>query len=109
MLFRSGERPIICARELTKAFEEWSLGTAAELLQRVGPDRGEFVLVIGAERTLEVPVAIPDDARVAEIFGRITESNKGSRRDAIRKTGDELGITPGHVFDALERYKKSVK
>ena len=104
-----GKRPIICARELTKAFEEWSHGTAAELLQRAGPDRGEFVLVIDAEPPLEEPTEKPDDARVAAVFGRITEIIGGSRREAIRKTGDELGIAPGQVFDALERHKKSIK
>jgi 16S rRNA (cytidine1402-2'-O)-methyltransferase len=44
-----GEVPMVCARELTKMFEEVQRGTASELLahfERHAP-KGEFVIVIG--------------------------------------------------------------
>jgi 16S rRNA (cytidine1402-2'-O)-methyltransferase len=43
------ERPIVLARELTKKFEEFLRGTAAELLElaRARPLKGEFVVMIG--------------------------------------------------------------
>jgi 16S rRNA (cytidine1402-2'-O)-methyltransferase len=43
-----GERPLALARELTKTFEEVLRGTAAEIRERLTPDkrRGEIVLVL---------------------------------------------------------------
>jgi 16S rRNA (cytidine1402-2'-O)-methyltransferase len=46
-----GDRQIVLARELTKRFEEFVRGTAAELLasmkQRQGTMKGEFVVLVG--------------------------------------------------------------
>lgn len=46
-----GERPLVLARELTKTFETFLSGTAAELLSLMDDDsdqmRGEFVVMIG--------------------------------------------------------------
>lgn len=46
-----GERPLCVARELTKTFEEYRRGTAAELLAHytAQPARGEIVLVVSAK------------------------------------------------------------
>ena len=43
-----GERPLCVARELTKTFEEYRRGTAAELLAHYSkqPPKGEIVLVV---------------------------------------------------------------
>ena len=43
-----GERPLCVARELTKTFEEYRRGTAAELLEHytAHPPRGEIVLLV---------------------------------------------------------------
>src|SRR5262245_51695832 len=41
-----GERPIIIARELTKAFEEWLEGPPSSLLERLHSEKGEFALII---------------------------------------------------------------
>ena len=47
-----GEREIVVAREMTKQFEEIVRGAAGALRERfgVGPVRGEFTLIIPAER-----------------------------------------------------------
>ena len=44
------DRPVVLARELTKKFEEFQRGTAAELLERLKgrAARGEFVVLVGA-------------------------------------------------------------
>jgi 16S rRNA (cytidine1402-2'-O)-methyltransferase len=46
------DRELVLARELTKKFEEHLRGTAGELLEvfRQRTPRGEFVILIGAER-----------------------------------------------------------
>ncbi len=43
------ERQVVLARELTKKFEEFLRGTAAELLERIRqrPVKGEFVVLVG--------------------------------------------------------------
>ena len=47
-----GEREIVVAREMTKQFEEIVRGAAGALRERfgAGPVRGEFTLIIPAER-----------------------------------------------------------
>jgi 16S rRNA (cytidine1402-2'-O)-methyltransferase len=94
-----GNRPIILARELTKAHEEWLDGSGDV------PERGEFVVVFG--QTTEITaVAIPTDDEIALLFGRITEyGTRGSRRTAIRDVAQQLGIPVRAVFAALERAK----
>lgn len=41
------ERKIVLARELTKIHEEFILGTAEELLEKITEPKGEFVIIIG--------------------------------------------------------------
>ena len=53
-----GERRIVIARELTKRYESIVRTTLAEAASRIGPPRGEYVLVVaGRERSREVPAA----------------------------------------------------
>jgi 16S rRNA (cytidine1402-2'-O)-methyltransferase len=104
-----GKRPILLARELTKAFEEWLRGPAESLLQQLSSERGEFVLLV---EPVPEPVSRPEppsDHEIARVFGRITETDRDSRRRAIRKVADQLGIAPKAVFMALERQKNSVE
>lgn len=51
------ERPIVLARELTKKFEEFLRGNPAELLGQLQKRsiKGEFVVMIGAEKNSEIP------------------------------------------------------
>jgi 16S rRNA (cytidine1402-2'-O)-methyltransferase len=101
-----GKRQIIVARELTKLHEEWLIGTAEEISERLAEQRGEYVVVIPARTTPESHRDPPTDDEIADVFGHITDSGAGSRRDAIRETAERLGSTPKAVFAALERLKK---
>jgi 16S rRNA (cytidine1402-2'-O)-methyltransferase len=94
------ERPILVARELTKAHEEWLDGTNDV------PERGEFVIVFGQKTNAKASVAPPSDQAVADCFGRMTDNPAlGSRRAAIKAVAQELGISVRTVYDALERAK----
>jgi len=94
-------RPIILARELTKAHEEWLDGFAEV------PERGEFVVVFGQTTNLKPTQVSPTDQEIAISFGRIAESESfGSRRAAAKVVAEELGISVRTVYDALERAKK---
>jgi 16S rRNA (cytidine1402-2'-O)-methyltransferase len=103
------KRQILIGRELTKTFEEWSIGTAEQLLVHPPRERGEFVLVACPQVESELAGTIPTDAEIAIVFGQITDKNKVSRRAAIREAAESLGTSPKIVYAALERHKTSVK
>jgi 16S rRNA (cytidine1402-2'-O)-methyltransferase len=93
-------RPIIIARELTKAHEEW-------LTDGSLPDpRGEFVVIIG-QSTVTNELPQPDDSEIARVFGEMTNNGAaaGSRRQAVKAVAERLGLPVKTVYDALERAK----
>jgi 16S rRNA (cytidine1402-2'-O)-methyltransferase len=100
-----GKRPIIMARELTKSFEEWLEGPASSLLENLHSDRGEFVFVLAPLSNAETEISTVADDQVAHVFGLITENGAGSRREAVKRTAEQLRITPKRVYEALERHK----
>ena len=104
-----GDTPIIAVRELTKVHEEWLEGSAADLAAAHPAPRGEFVLIIPpiAETNHELHAA--DDSEIIRVFGQITDSGSGSRREAIHKASRQLGISARSVYAAIERAKHSVK
>jgi 16S rRNA (cytidine1402-2'-O)-methyltransferase len=101
-----GKRPILVARELTKAHEEWTSGDGVRL------DKGEFVIIVGqlaehsspqAEGRCEQPVA---DEDIAKLFGEMTQSgSETSRRGVVKRVAKRLGLPTKAVYDALERAK----
>jgi 16S rRNA (cytidine1402-2'-O)-methyltransferase len=94
-------RPILLARELTKAHEEWLFG-----LEDV-QERGEFVIVIGQTTENVSARAIPADEEIARVFGQTADKSAvGTRRDAVKAVAQQLGISVRTVYDALERAKK---
>jgi 16S rRNA (cytidine1402-2'-O)-methyltransferase len=94
------ERPILLARELTKAHEEWLDGTSDV------PERGEFVIVFGQKTESTAAGVPPSDKEIAVLFGQITENPEfSSRRAAIKAVAEELGLSVRTVYDALERAK----
>lgn len=102
-----GERKLAIGRELTKKHEILAVRPINEWLNDPPVERGEFTLVlaprpaaaaIGGER--------PDDSRLAEEFGYLTDNNGLTRRPAIRELASRYHMTNREVFAALERYKK---
>lgn len=110
-------RPIILARELTKAHEEWLTDPVAPL------ERGEFVIIIGQitennaalvpESGRMSPVTSPplvetqvDADKIAARFGEMTELRQfPSRRAAIKAVAEDLDLPAKTVYNALERAK----
>ena len=94
-------RPILVARELTKAHEQW-LNQADEV-----PERGEFVVILGQITNADESQPPPNDSEIALLFGQITDSKDVvSRRAAMKTVADELGLPVRTVYAALERAKK---
>ncbi len=100
-------RPIIMARELTKAHEEIISGTPAELSEQLKVPRGEITILVCPSQSASVALAATkpvDDAEIADLFGHIT--NIGStRREAIRSVAQKVGMATREVYEALERVK----
>jgi 16S rRNA (cytidine1402-2'-O)-methyltransferase len=102
-----GKRPIIAARELTKMHQEFLRGTAGELAERLSEPRGEFTIVAGpAIKANFINEFRLTDAEVAREFWRITESCRGSRRQAVTELAKRSGRSAKDVYSVIERAKK---
>lgn len=104
-----GKRPIMAARELTKIHEEVVVGSATQLLQRFRAPMGEFVLVLLPNETSTMPDQAVSDADILAIFGQTTEHSATSRREAVKRTAEAVGLSPNQVYAALERAGKLVE
>jgi 16S rRNA (cytidine1402-2'-O)-methyltransferase len=95
------KRPILIAREVTKAHEQW-LSVTDDF-----PERGEFV-VIFCQSTESAPAKSPSsDEQVQAIFGQMTNAGTpGSRRELVKAVAKQLQMPVKAVYDALERAKK---
>lgn len=85
-----GERPLCVARELSKAFEEFTRGTVSEVIAHyeATPPRGEITLVIGG--AVKTQNAIWDeDAVRAALLERLEagESRSAAARDVAKISG----------------------
>lgn len=99
-------RPIVCARELTKIHEEFATGTPGELAKRFESPHGEFTLMIPPEGPGDRPIEVVADEDVVNLFGQITETAVfSSKREVAREVGERLGLTAKQVYDIVERNK----
>ena len=96
------ERRACAARELTKKFEELRRTTLGDLLAhyREHEPRGEFVLIVaGAD---ESAVAADDVEEMSLTERYAAHIAKGlDKKDAMRRTAQELGISRRDVYQAL--------
>lgn len=89
-------RPIFIAREMTKRFEEYLWGTAAELRARIAPARGEFVIVVGPQaggHGEASPRALPLREEVELLVAHGLDE-----REAIRRVARAHGLTRQAVY-----------
>ena len=97
------ERPAAAARELTKKFEEFRRTTLGELCAyyEENEPRGEFVLIVaGAD---ENAVSTADAAEEMSLTERYAAhiANGLDKKEAMRRTAQELGISRRDVYQAL--------
>jgi 16S rRNA (cytidine1402-2'-O)-methyltransferase len=102
-----GDRPIMVGRELTKAHQEFTRGSAASLLERLGEPRGEYTIVVGPAEIHEFFRSLPEDHVVAEEFGRETDVGRLGRRAAVSALAKRYGRPTREVYAAIERAKSS--
>ena len=92
------DRPISLCRELTKLHEEVVRTTLGQAITRYtqSPPKGEFVLIVAgapAEKQ-ELPSETDAAARVSQLIAEGI-----SRKDAIKQTAKELGLSKNAVYD----------
>jgi 16S rRNA (cytidine1402-2'-O)-methyltransferase len=101
-----GERQIMVCRELTKLHEEIRFGTPADHAAHFSSPRGEFTIVIPKAETPPADARVFSDGEVAEEFGQITAKwHPASRREAVKRLADKLGMPVKEVYASLERAK----
>jgi 16S rRNA C1402 (ribose-2'-O) methylase RsmI len=93
------------ARELTKTFETYHRGAAADIAQAFAttPPKGEMVLLIGGQNTPRIPVQTPTEPSATSVAGKkAPKSAKHDKKvrpdrtedDARKREAAELGIPP---------------
>lgn len=98
------ERPIIVARELTKANEEFVISPS-----KAGSikDLGEFTVVIGP--TDEARTTKTDESAVLDAFGRMTDKAGFDEQTAMHLTGLLMDVRTRQVAKIIKKHKISVK
>ncbi len=90
-----GTRPVVVARELTKLYEEFLRGTAAEVRAQLASRpsvKGEITLLVGKSETLEV-----DDTPLEEAV-RAAEKEGLQRMEAIKLVARQRGLSKREVY-----------
>ena len=96
------ERRACAARELTKKFEELRRMTLGDLLAhyREHEPRGEFVLIVaGADESAAAADDVEEMSLTERYKAHIAEGL--DKKDAMRRTAQELGISRRDVYQAL--------
>jgi 16S rRNA (cytidine1402-2'-O)-methyltransferase len=97
---------ILIARELTKMHEELRWGTPGDLASHFEDPRGEFTVVIPPKPVQPAAADAPTDDAIAAEYGHITANEAStSKRQAVRKLADRLGLPVRAVYASLERTK----
>lgn len=93
-----GEQPIVAARELTKAFEEWVVQPISKQLDHFSEPRGEFVIVVPQRDSKVGGQDAPDDASIIGEFGDMTNNDNMKPKAAARAIAAKYGLKPSDVY-----------
>jgi 16S rRNA (cytidine1402-2'-O)-methyltransferase len=106
----AGDRPVMVARELTKAHEELVRGPISEVVRTLGNPQGEYTVVLDIGHTTDlVARETPSPERLLDELGEMTLKQPTSRRRALNIIAKRHSIPPNEVYAAIERAKKSGK
>ncbi len=106
MLVALGDRTVALGRELTKAHEQLVVRPISEHLAKMSEGRGEFTLVVSPAVEVEPTVTVPSASDVGREFGRLTEIDGLSRREAIRSLAAKYGIKARQAYNLVEEHLK---
>jgi 16S rRNA (cytidine1402-2'-O)-methyltransferase len=102
-----GDRPIMLARELTKAHQELLRGSAKAILTRLRSTKGEFTIVVGPALVVDSAPVVLSDLELSIEFGGMTNTGRSGRREAVSALAKRYGLPAREVYAAIERGKKS--
>lgn len=97
------DRPIVVARELTKAHQEFLRGTSQTVLDQLQITKGEFTVVVGKANVinkLEV-----DEKAVYDDFCHYAKNASAGRRDLVRLVARKHGTSINNVYRIIEANK----
>jgi 16S rRNA (cytidine1402-2'-O)-methyltransferase len=99
-------RPVVVAREITKMYEEFLRGSAAEVLAMLnsrGEVKGEITLLIGKASESEIG---PSQISVRERMAQIMTEEKLDEKVALKKVAKEMGISKSEAYREWQRGKE---
>ena len=93
-----GNRKIVLARELTKIHEEFILGTASELLEKIENPKGEFVILIEKSENLELNnIDFLNNLSLEEHYN-FYEKQGLSKNEIIKKIAKDRNVTKNEIY-----------
>lgn len=104
-----GDIDVLVARELTKVHEDVRFAPVSSFLPMEGA-RGEYTVVCNIGQITDVDRSRdpPDERRLADEFGVMTENGGLTRRQAISALSRRHRMTAKELYSALERAKRSI-
>jgi 16S rRNA (cytidine1402-2'-O)-methyltransferase len=105
-----GDRTIAVARELTKAHEELVVRPISMHLEMLGPQLGEYTLVISPNtEVVKGTKPLPDEVALWREFCHMTEIGGLQRKEALRELGLRYGTKTREVYAAIVRQRNLAK
>lgn len=99
------ERQIVLARELTKKFEEYSRGTAREILEELDVVKGEMVIVLEGNKETEKDEELIN-LSIEEHYRFYLDQGMDSKT-ALKQVATDRGIPKRDIYQTL--FKKEAK
>jgi len=101
-----GNREVVVARELTKIYEEFIRGTAADVMEMLEERqiKGEVVLLVAPAPVPCEPKTFP----VPDLLRKYAEAGGISLKDAVKQVALETGLSRSEVYAEALRLKKEV-
>lgn len=99
------ERQIVLARELTKKFEEYSRGTAREILEELDVVKGEIVIVLEGNKETEKDEELIN-LSIEEHYRFYLDQGMDSKT-ALKQVATDRGIPKRDIYQTL--FKKEAK
>ena len=99
-----GNRQVAVAREITKIFEETLRGTLAEVLEKIGQEevKGEITVILAGNTDKEAV----DPRAIREALRECLEDSGVSRKEAIERVAEELGVAKREVYQESLKMKE---
>lgn len=105
-----GERPILVARELTKAHQELIRGTANMALASLKSLKGEFTIVVGPRPQAAGAVGTASDAEILAQFGQMEESGTfSSKRQLVAALANKHGRPTREIYALVSKQRPSAE